>query len=238
MRNVSQFLIDSKKQQQKLLSVLLDPDKIKIDHFDKLIDQLKNAPIHLILVGGSNGDMSNASSLVAQLKRKLNYPILLFPGHPAHLIDNVDAILFNVLISGNNPDYLINYQVEAMPFIEKNQLETIPNGYMLIDGGRETAVQKVSKTIPLDIENINKIINTALVSQYLGHKTVYLEAGSGANIHVPLTIIKQVAKRIKLPLIVGGGIQTKQQINSIFEAGADVVVIGTAFENNLNFFND
>ena len=238
MRKVSQFLIDSKKKQLKLLSVLLDPDKIKINDFDKLIEQLKNSPIHLILIGGSNGDMSIASNLVDQLKRKLNYPILLFPGHPAHLIDNVDAVLFNVLVSGNNPDYLINYHVEAIPFLEKHQLETIPNGYMLINGGRETAVQKVTKTIPLSIENKNKIINTALASQYLGHKTIYLEAGSGANNHVPLTIIKQVAKRIKLPLIVGGGIQTKQQINSIFEAGADVVVIGTAFENNLNFFND
>jgi putative glycerol-1-phosphate prenyltransferase len=33
-------------------------------------------------------------------------------------------------------------------------------------------------------------------------------------------------------LIVGGGIKTKEQVDNIFNAGADVVVIGNSLENN------
>jgi putative glycerol-1-phosphate prenyltransferase len=35
-----------------------------------------------------------------------------------------------------------------------------------------------------------------------------------------------------LPLIVGGGIRTKEDVQAIFAAGADVIVIGNALEKN------
>jgi tRNA-dihydrouridine synthase len=41
-----------------------------------------------------------------------------------------------------------------------------------------------------------------------------------------------------IPLLVGGGIVDLQGIQDAYHAGADLVVIGTAFENNTNFFND
>ena len=37
-------------------------------------------------------------------------------------------------------------------------------------------------------------------------------------------------KAIKIPLIVGGGIRTVPQIQSAYSAGADMVVMGTAYE--------
>ena len=40
-----------------------------------------------------------------------------------------------------------------------------------------------------------------------------------------------------MPLLVGGGIRTKNEIEIAFSAGADMVVIGTAFENDSNFFD-
>lgn len=236
--DVYQLLIDAKSQNKKLLAVLLDPDKIEENDINHLIKKLKLAPIHLILIGGSSGIMSNTSQLVSHLKKYLKYPILLFPGHPSHLVANVDALLFNVLLSGNNPDYLINFHKQAVPFLKSNHLEVISNGYILIDGGTETAVQKVTNTLPLLHTDEDSIINTALVAKYFGFKTVYLETGSGAKYHVPLSIISKLKDCLNLPLIVGGGIKSKQQIESIFNAGADIVVIGTAFENNPNFFDD
>ena len=71
----------------------------------------------------------------------------------------------------------------------------------------------------------------------LGNKLIYLEAGSGADRSVPLEIISLVAQNINIPLIVGGGIRSLSEIKKAHDSGADIVVIGTAFENNLNFFN-
>jgi putative glycerol-1-phosphate prenyltransferase len=67
------------------------------------------------------------------------------------------------------------------------------------------------------------------------HSGHWLE--SGAQKAVPLEMITTVAKRISVPLIVGGGIRSKYEIEEAFNAGAAMVVIGTAFENDLNFFD-
>jgi len=67
---------------------------------------------------------------------------------------------------------------------------------------------------------------------YKGKQLIYLEAGSGAKIPVNPKIISEVKKTIKIPLIVGGGIRTKEQLKNAYDNGADLVVIGTAFENN------
>jgi putative glycerol-1-phosphate prenyltransferase len=66
---------------------------------------------------------------------------------------------------------------------------------------------------------------------------MYLEAGSGAQLSVPTTMIAQVSKAITIPVIVGGGIRSQKEIQLAYDAGADMVVIGTAFENNTDFFN-
>ena len=69
-------------------------------------------------------------------------------------------------------------------------------------------------------------------------KIIYLEAGSGATHPITPEIISNVKKELKIPLIVGGGIRTKQQLQEAYNSGADLVVIGTAFEENDQFFND
>ena len=51
-------------------------------------------------------------------------------------------------------------------------------------------------------------------------------------------IIKAVKKQINIPLIVGGGIRSKEQIETAFLAGADVIVIGTAIENDIKFLEE
>jgi phosphoglycerol geranylgeranyltransferase len=164
-------------------------------------------------------------------------PIVLFPGNPSQISDKADAILFLSLISGRNPDYLIEHQVKAAPILKQTDLEVISTGYILIESGNETAVERVSKTKPLDRNNIGYVIQTAQAGEMLGNKLIYLEAGSGAKHAVALEMIKKVAQSIEIPLVVGGGIVDLQGIQKAYDAGADLVVIGTAFENDLNFFN-
>ncbi|HKJ07409.1 MAG TPA: geranylgeranylglyceryl/heptaprenylglyceryl phosphate synthase, partial [Flavobacteriaceae bacterium] len=160
-------------------------------------------------------------------------PIVLFPGDYTQITNEANALLFLSLLSGQNPEYLINQQIKAVPLLNKSTLEIIPTGYILIDGGTKSSVIKVSNTSPIAQNNIQQAVATAVAGQYKGKKLIYLEAGSGAKIPVNSELIKEVKSQLQIPLIVGGGIKTKKQLEKTYNCGADLVVIGTAFENNL-----
>jgi phosphoglycerol geranylgeranyltransferase len=142
------------------------------------------------------------------------------------------------LLSGRNPEYLISQQIKAAPILKNSTLEVLPTGYLLIDGETVTATQIVSNTKPIAQKNSELILNTALAGQFLGKKLMYLEAGSGAKVPVNANIITLIKNNLNIPLIVGGGIRSKTQLENTFNAGADLVVIGTAFENDEAFFED
>jgi putative glycerol-1-phosphate prenyltransferase len=190
-----------------------------------------------LLVGGSSFEGHHLDEIVMTLKKATGLPIVLFPGNPSQISGEADGILFLQLLSGRNAEYLIEHQVNAVPILEKTKLEIISTGYVLIESGRETSVERVSMTKPLDRNNSEYVAQTAKAGELIGNKLIYLEAGSGALKSVPLDIISAVAERITVPLIVGGGIRSKEGIEEAYAAGADMVVIGTAFENNLNFFD-
>jgi putative glycerol-1-phosphate prenyltransferase len=202
-----------------------------------LIQKINQSPATHILVGGSSFDGTHLDELIIELKSKINLPILLFPGNPSQISDKADGILFLTLLSGRNPDYLIEHQVNAVPILNKTSLEVISTGYILIESGNETAVERVSQTKPLDRNNSEYALQTAQAGEFIGNKLIYLEAGSGAQLTVPTEMIALVSQNIKIPLIVGGGIRSKAEIEKAYNAGADLVVIGTAFENDANFFD-
>jgi len=236
MTNIYNAILQAKTENRKLLAILLDPDKIILESLDHLIQKINQSPATHIFIGGSHVQNNILDELIIRLKQKIILPIVLFPGNPSQISDKANAILFLSLISGRNPDYLIEHQVNAVPILKKTQLEIISTGYMLIESGSETAVAKVSKTQPLDRNNNDYVMHTAQAGEMLGHKLIYLEAGSGAKQAVPLEMIKKVSNNIEIPLIVGGGIIDLQGIQNAYNAGADLVVIGTAFENDHNFF--
>lgn len=237
MKNIYQEIRQAKSDNQKLLAILLDPDKLDLEKAAKLVIKINQSSATHIFVGGSSFEGNHLDELILLLKQKTTLPILLFPGNPTQISAEADGILFLQLLSGRNPDYLIEYQIEAVPILEKTNLEIISTGYILIESGSETAVERVSKTKPLDRNNFDYVAQTAKAGEFIGNQLIYLEAGSGAQQAVPLEMIVNVSKRITVPLIVGGGIRSKNGIQDAFTAGADMVVIGTAFENDLNFFD-
>jgi phosphoglycerol geranylgeranyltransferase len=237
MTNIYNHILKSKVENQKLLAILLDPDKIDLDNLAVLIEKINQSPASHIFIGGSIVENNILDELIIAIKQNCDLPVVLFPGNPSQISDQADAILFLSLISGRNPDYLIEHQVKAVPILKKTNLEIISTGYILIESGTETAVERVSKTKPLDRNNPDYILQTAQAGELLGNKLIYLEAGSGAAIAVPKDIIKLVSQNIEIPLIVGGGIIDLQGIKKAYDSGADMVVIGTAFENDVDFFN-
>lgn len=237
MRNLYQDILQAKANSEKLLAILIDPDKIELQDVKTLTEKINNSPATHIFVGGSSVETTILNDLIIVIKRNSTLPILLFPGNPSQISAEADGILFLSLLSGRNPDYLIEHQVNAVPILRKTNLEIISTGYILIESGQETAVARVSKTKPLDRYSLNYVLQTAQAGELLGKKLIYLEAGSGAQKAVPHNMISFVSENISIPLIVGGGIRTLQEIQLAYEAGADLVVIGTAFEENPDFFS-
>ena len=237
MKTIYKTILEAKKIGAKLLAILLDPEKITIENLALIATKINQSPATHLFIGGSSEASLQTDKIVSNLKKYTQLPLILFPGNPSQITNKADAILYLSLISGRNPDYLIEHQVAAVPQLKASNLKVISTSYIIIDSGAETMVSKISQTKPLDSTNLNYILQTAQAGEYLGHQLIYLEAGSGANKKVSETTVNLVSKNTTIPLIVGGGIRNLQEIQNSFNAVADMVVIGTAFETNLNFFN-
>jgi putative glycerol-1-phosphate prenyltransferase len=235
--NIYQNILQAKESGQKLLAILIDPEKIEIDKISDFIKKVNQSIATHIFVGGSTDENNRIEEVVLEIKKTTVIPVILFPGDFTQVTSEADGILFLSLISGRNPEYLIEQQVQAALTIRESNLEVIPTGYILIDGGKETSVARISKTTPILQSDSELILKTALAGEFSGKKIIYLEAGSGATISVKSKMITLVKSNVTIPLIVGGGIRTTEQLNNAYDAGADLVVIGTAFENNPSFFN-
>ena len=218
------------KKSQKALAVLIDPDKSDIAFLERL---LKNDLfVDFYFVGGSLVSDYRFDEVISFLKSKTQKPVILFPGSGMHISEKADAILFLRLISGRNPEYLIGQQVQAAPRVKATGLHTIPTGYMLIDGGNVTTASYISSTQPIPQDKDDVAVCTALAGEMLGLQTVYLDCGSGANNHVSTSMITKVKSSVDLPIIVGGGINSLEKAQAIWNAGANVIVVGTSFEKD------
>ena len=236
--NIYQNILLAKNEGKKLLAVLIDPEKIDVKNIDSFFKKVHQSITTHIFVGGSTDNQNNTETIVTAIKKSTHLPVIIFPGDVSQISKKADGILFLSLLSGRNPEYLISQQIKAAPILKNSTLEVLPTGYLLIDGETVTATQIVSNTKPIAQKNSELILNTALAGQFLGKKLMYLEAGSGAKVPVNENIITLIKNNLNIPLIVGGGIRSKTQLENIFNAGADLVVIGTAFENDEAFFED
>ena len=221
-------------KREKGFALLIDPDKSDEQYLEKCVLLATEAKAKFILVGGSL--VFNPLAPVFQnLRNMTDLPLVLFPGSALQVCSAADSILFLSLISGRNPEYLIGNHVVAAPFVKKHDLEVIPTGYMLIDGGQTTAVEYVSQTKPIPANKPDLAVATAMAGEMLGHKLIYMDAGSGALNPISQQIISAVSKSIGVPLIVGGGIRTSTDVLAAYEAGADIIVIGNKVEENPEF---
>lgn len=225
---------EASRKGKKLLAILLDPDKCLLEEIPSISKRIENLNADFIFVGGSFVENGITETFVQKLKKNTQIKVVLFPGDYSQVTNKADALLFLSLLSGRNPEYLIEQQIKSVPFLKNSTLEIIPTGYILIDGGIQSSVLKVSKTTPISQENIDLAVSTAIAGMYKGKQLIYLEAGSGAKTPVNAELIAEVKKNISIPLIVGGGIKSKKQLNSAHKNGADLVVIGTAFEKNFD----
>jgi len=230
-------LLEKSKAKEKGFALLVDPDKADDLYLEKCAALANSAQAKLILIGGSLV-FNSLDSVFEKLHQLTDIPLVLFPGSVIQLSSHADAILFLSLISGRNPEFLIGNQVVAAPFIYKHKIETIPTGYLLVNGGQTTAVEYVSQTQPIPANKPDLAVATALAGQLLGHKLIYMDAGSGAGKPIPAEVIKAVSSTLKVPIIVGGGIRSGKQALDAYRAGADIVVVGNKVEENPRFLEE
>jgi len=217
---------------KKKIAQLIDPDKLVESKLKIQIQYAEKAKVDFIFLGGSLISNNGIDLSMKIIKELTNIPVIIFPGNVTHLHDDADAVLFLSLISGRNPDLLIGNHIHVAPTLKRKSIETIPTGYMLIESGKITSAQYISNTIPIPREKPDIAIATAIAGELLGLKAIYMDAGSGADNTISENMIQQVKSNIDIPLIIGGGIRNANTAVNIAKAGADIIVVGNAAEEN------
>ena len=231
-------LVDRKKLGKKSFAVLVDPDKVNDQKMDHLIKLAVDAHVDYFLVGGSLVISNYLDECIQFIKKSCEIPVILFPGSPSQVSRYADALLYLSLISGRNAELLIGQHVVSAPFVKQSGLEIMSTGYMVIDGGAPTTVSYISNATPLPADKNEIAMCTAMAGEMLGMKLIYMDSGSGARRPISESMITQVAQKISVPLIVGGGITEPEKAYLNCKAGADVIVVGNAIEKNENLINE
>ncbi len=218
------------REKNRGLFVLLDPDSAPPAELARKAVIAEESGADAILIGGSFLLRNGFDETIREIKTAVDLPVIIFPGNGYQISPHADGLLFLSLISGRNSRWLIEEQVHAAPRIAEIGLPTLPTGYMLIESGNITSVAFISDTTPIPRGKPDIAVAHALAAELLGMKALYLEAGSGAEMAVPPGMIYSIKKKCSLPLFVGGGIRSVQTAEALKKAGADFIVVGTAFE--------
>jgi len=231
MAGIYQKMLEVAKSRGAGYAVLLDPDKapaVDMGEQARIVSQYAD----FIFVGGSICVRHDFDRAVEAIKAKAGVPVVIFPGDSTQVSGHADALLFLSLVTSRNPDLLIGEHVKAAPAVKRHGLEAIPVAYMLVESGRTTSVQFISQSLAIPRDKPEIAIAHALAGEYLGMKLVFLEAGSGAEDHVPLEMIAAVSSYVSIPVVVGGGIRDPQAARAIVERGAGLVVTGDVIEKS------
>jgi len=215
------------------LAILIDPDRTPAVRAEALARRAADEGAALLLLGNSFGPAGEGGALAARIKRAApELPLVQFPAMASQLDANVDAVLLLSLVSGRNAQYLIEEHVRAVPFFERHpEVQAISTAYCLVDGGHVTSVESVSQTRPLPADKPEVAAAHLRAAALIGMHAAYLDAGSGASRAVSAALVRAARDAWSGPLLVGGGIRGADGVRAARDAGADVVVVGSAFED-------
>ena len=226
---VEKYLSDRLRRDGAIHMTLLDPEKLSQKLASKIALEVESCNTSAIMVGGSTlTSTSHLDTIVKAIKNAVKIPVILFPNNITGISRHADAIWFMSLLNSFDPYFIAGAQVWGAPLIKKFGLEAIPLGYIVV--GDSTAVSVVGRACPIPYNKPELAAAHALAAQYFGMRFIYLEAGSGARQPPPNDMIETVKKCVNVPLIVGGGIRTSDQVKDVVKAGANIIVTGTVVE--------
>jgi phosphoglycerol geranylgeranyltransferase len=226
---IEKHLLNEIRQQGAIHLTLLDPEKARPRIAAKNAHQAENYGTAAIMVGGSTVTSTRMlEETVKAVKKAVKIPVILFPNNITGICPGADAIWFMSLINSSDPYFIIGAHILGAPLVKRFGLEPIPLGYIIVGEGGVASL--VGRAFPIPLDKPEMAAAHALAAQYLGMRFVYLEAGSGVTKSVPPDMIKMVSNVIHVPLIVGGGIKSVEQVEEVVEAGAKIVVTGNIIE--------
>jgi phosphoglycerol geranylgeranyltransferase len=226
---VEKYLLDRIRQCDAIHISLIDPEKATPQSASKIAREVESCKTAAIMVGGSTlTSTSHLDNVVEAIKKTVKIPVILFPNNITGICKYADAIWFMSLLNSSDPYFITGAQILGAPTIKKFGLEVIPLGYIIV--GENSAVSVVGRACPIPYTKPELAVAHALAAQYFGMRFVYLEAGSGAKSPPPSAMIKMVKEATHIPLIVGGGMRTGEQVKEAVDAGADIIVTGTLLE--------
>ncbi len=230
---VEGYLIDKIKKRGVIHLTLIDPIKVDEGTAVSMAKTAEKSGSTAVMIGGSIGvEQSSLDRIIKSMKKEVEIPVILFPGSVSGLSRYADAVLFMSLLNSLNPYYIIQAQMTGAPIIKKYNLEPIPLAYIIFEPGEAAGYVGQAKLIPRHKKEIAAAF--ALAAQYLGMRFVYLESGSGAPSPLPAETIAAVKKTVNIPVIVGGGVRSKEDFAMVAKAGADAIVTGTLTEMEKN----
>ena len=228
---IENYLLEKIKKDGSIHITLIDPEKVTPEKAASISENAKDSGTTAIMIGGSTfSSQSHLDAVVEAIKSRINLPTILFPNNVTGISCHADAIWFMSLLNSVDPYFLIGAQILGAPLVKKYGVEPISMGYIIVGDGGAAGV--VGKAISVPYNKPELAAAHALAGQYLGMRFIYLEGGSGATIPVPSEMISAVKDLIDVPLIVGGGIRSKEQAIAATSAGADIIVTGNVTESS------
>jgi len=225
------------KEAKGQIALLIDPEKTNSEkQLNALLQTIHQSGVSFLFVGGSSAKKKDVEFVVEYLKKHSNIPVVLFPGSNQQFSKNADAILFLSLLTSKDSKFLIDQQAENAIEIYHSKVEILPTAYLLIDGGNDSSVVKISSSIPLARSAKKDALKISLAGLLQGKKILFFDAGSGAQKTIPYSVIKEIKKHTNAPIIIGGGIKTTKKLISLNKIGVNVIVVGNQIEKSLSNF--
>jgi len=230
---VYEYIINKINAEGALHFSLIDPDPLRQgpSKASKMAKFAEDAGTDAILIGGSTiCDQNFVDRTIEGIKKKVELPVIIFPGGLTNISSKADAILFMSLLNSKDPYFIIGQQALATYTIKMANLEHISMAYLIIEPGATAGWIGDARLLPRKKPKLT--LAYALAAEMFGFKLLYLEAGSGAE-SIPIEHIELCSKILKIPIIAGGGVQNKEEARVFVESGADIIVMGTFLEENI-----
>ena len=229
--SVEKYLLEKIKAESSIHITLIDPEKVSAQQAARIAENSQESGTAAVMIGGSTfASQAHLDEVVKAIKSSVKVPTILFPNNITGISSYADAIWFMSLLNSVDPYFLMGAQILGAPLVKKYGLEPISMGYIIVGDGGTAGV--VGKAISVPYSKPELAAAHALAGQYLGMRFIYLEGGSGAANPVPPNMIHIVKHLLDIPLIVGGGIRTKEQAIAAASAGADIIVTGNVTESS------
>lgn len=232
MGKIEKYIYD-KLSEHPLLFAVIDPADYKsLDDAVATGISAYEGGVDAILVSGSTEVTESVlDNVCSRMKKKIDVPVLIFPGNINMISKYADAIYFMSLLNSRNPYWITRSQMIASPVVKRLGIEPLPVAYTVVEPGGTVGWVADVDLIPRSKPRIAAAMGMA--AEYMGFHFFINDSGSAPKDgHIPLNMVKIVSSAIHIPYIVAGGIRTPEEARNVVQSGADIIQVGTALEKN------